>query len=100
MKIPLKFPFTTAAGVRIDSLDLPRPKRADLKAAQKFSSDPVDQEDFLFSRLTGLVVEDLDQLDVADSKALNDAFQSMASGGEITQAAGRDPAAGTTATAV
>ncbi|MCX7205496.1 MAG: phage tail assembly protein [Proteobacteria bacterium] len=78
MKITLCFPFTTAAGVRIESLELPRPKRSDLKAAQKFSDDAIDQEDFLFCRLTGLVVEDLDQLEVADNKALSDAFQAMA----------------------
>jgi hypothetical protein len=100
MIISLQFPFTTAAGVRIESLELPRPKRSDLKAAQKFSNDAIDQEDFLFCRLTGLVVEDLDQLDVADNKALSDAFQAMASGGEVAEVAGRDSAVGTTATAL
>lgn len=78
--IPLKHPVTTAEGKRIESLNIRRPKRKDIKAAQKFSKDEVDQEDFLFARLTGLTIEDLDELDAQDSAALQDSFRSMVGG--------------------
>lgn len=76
----LKFPFTNAAGVRIERLDMRRLKRQDLKAAMQFSKDDVDQEDFLLARLSGLTMEDIGQLDIADSKALTDFFRRMAEG--------------------
>ncbi|UGA40702.1 phage tail assembly protein [Chromobacterium haemolyticum] len=52
-------------------------KRADLKAASHHSQDDADQEDFLFARMTGLTLEDIDQLDIADSRALADCFRDM-----------------------
>ncbi len=77
MDIKLKYPFTNAAGQRIDTLTVRRPKRADMKAAAKYSKDEADQEDFLFAQITGLTLEDIDQLDLADSKALQDTFRDM-----------------------
>lgn len=100
MHIPLKFPFTNAAGQRIENLTMRRGKRGDMKAATKFSKDDADQEDFLFARLTGLTLEDIDQLDLADSKALQDTFRSMVDGGEDTAAAGRGTADGVADAAV
>ena len=76
--IALKHPFTAPDGKRIESVTMRRPKRKDIKLAQKFSKDDVDQEDFLFARLTGLTIEDLDELDAQDSAALQDSFRSMA----------------------
>ena len=76
----LKFPFTNAAGVRIERLKTRRLTRADLKAAYKYSKDEVDQEDFLLARLTNLLVEDIGELDISDSKALTDFFRSMVEG--------------------
>lgn len=75
--IALKYPFKNAAGQLIETLTLKRGKRADAKAADKYSKDMAEQEDFLFARLTGLALEDIDQLDLADSKALTDAFRNM-----------------------
>ena len=77
MKIKPKYPFTNAAGERLDSLEISRLKRADLKAASHHSQDDADQEDFLFARMTGLTLEDIDQLDIADSRALADCFRDM-----------------------
>ena len=76
----LKFPFTNAAGTRIERLEIRRLTRADLKAAYKFSKDEVEQEDFLLARLTTLQVEDIGDLDIADSKALTDFFRRMVEG--------------------
>jgi len=77
LRIPLKYPFTNAAGEHIESLPITRLKRRDLKAADKYSKDAGDQEDFLFAKMTGLTVEDIEALDVADSKAVTDAFREM-----------------------
>ncbi|AXF13735.1 phage tail assembly protein [Paraburkholderia caledonica] len=70
MDIPLKYPFRNAAGETIATLALRRGKRKDMKAAAKYSDDAGEQEDFLFARLTGLTIEDIEELDLADSKAL------------------------------
>jgi hypothetical protein len=77
MELILKHPFTNAAGQRIEKLTVRRAKRADMKAATKYSKDEGEQEDFLFAQITGLTLEDIDQLDLADSKALTDSFRSM-----------------------
>ena len=77
MELPLKHPFTNAAGQRIEKLSVRRAKRADMKAATKYSKDEAEQEDFLFAQITGLTLEDIDQLDLADSKALTDTFRGM-----------------------
>ncbi|MFB9160251.1 phage tail assembly protein [Chromobacterium violaceum] len=82
MQIKLKYPFTNAAGQRIDTLEVSRLKRADLKAASHHSQDDADQEDFLFARMTGLTLEDIDQLDIADSGALADSFREMVGGSD------------------
>ncbi|MDO5940642.1 phage tail assembly protein [Burkholderia cepacia] len=77
MEITLKHPFTNAAGQRIEKLTIRRAKRSDMKAAAKYSKDDGEQEDFLFAQITGLTLEDINQLDLADSKALIDTFRSM-----------------------
>lgn len=74
--IPLKFPIQSG-GTRIEKLTMRRGTRKDMKAAHKYSQDEADQEDFLFSRLCGVTLEDIDALDLADSKALQDAFRAM-----------------------
>ena len=76
-QIILKFPFKNAAGQMIDTLKIKRLKRADMKAAQKHNKDAVDQEDFLLAKMSGLTLEDIDQLDLSDSKQLLDSFREM-----------------------
>ena len=92
MEIILQYPFTNAAGQRIEKLTMRRAKRADLKAANRHSKDDGEQEDFLLASLTGMTLEDIDELDLADSKTLQDAFQSMVRGGKDAAAAGRGAA--------
>lgn len=76
-EIPLQYPITTAGGVLIEKITLRRGKRADLRAAARFSDNEADQESFLFSRLTGLTMEDLDQIDIADNAELVRRFRDM-----------------------
>lgn len=75
--ITLKHPFTNAAGQKITALTVRRPTRKDLKQAQKSGKDEIDIEDLLYSRLTGLPIEDLDMLDVQDNRQLQDCFRKM-----------------------
>lgn len=75
--IPLKHPFNNAAGERIESLTLRRAKRKDLTAAARYSKEDVEQETFVFARLTGRTMEDIEELDAADNKALQESFRKM-----------------------
>lgn len=92
--IPLKHPFTSADGKRIESVDMRRATRGDLKLSQRHSKDAIDAEDFLFTRLTGLVVEDLDRLDIEDATALQDAFRDQQGKRAEPAASGRNTAEG------
>lgn len=80
-EITLKHPFTNPAGQKVTTLTVRRPTRKDIKLAQKSSKDEVEMEDLLFSRLTGLPVEDLDMLDVEDNDQLADCFRQMRGSG-------------------
>ncbi|MEO1766793.1 phage tail assembly protein [Thiobacter aerophilum] len=77
MEVKLKHPVKLATGQLLEKITLRRATRGDIKRAQKAASDPVDQEDFLLAALTGLTIEDLDALDIADSRVLSDAFRAM-----------------------
>ncbi|PAK13998.1 MULTISPECIES: phage tail assembly protein [Burkholderia cepacia complex] len=94
MKIPLKFPVKLATGQTLTELTLNRGKRKDMSAAAKYSEDAGDQEDFLLARLTGLTVEDLGELDLADSKQLMDSFRRMVEGRDTADNASAGGAAG------
>jgi len=63
----LKYPFTSATGVRIEKISLRHARRADLRAANQFSKDEFEQETFLFARLAGLTMEDVDALALEDN---------------------------------
>ncbi|AIS96117.1 MULTISPECIES: phage tail assembly protein [pseudomallei group] len=80
MKIPLKFPVKLATGQTLTELNLRRGKRKEMGLAAKYSEDPGEQEDFLLAMLTNLTVEDIGELDLADSKRLMDSFRSMVEG--------------------
>lgn len=80
IEITLQHPIKSATGETISKLVLQRPTRKDLKLAQKHSKDEVEMEDLLFSRLTGVPVEDLDLLDLADNDQLTRSFRLMRGG--------------------
>lgn len=100
LSIPLKFPFKSAAGAQITSLSITRLKRKDISAAQSHTKDEAAMEDFLLAKMTGLTVEDLLDLDIADSKRVTEVFREMAGGADLAQFLGRSPAAGATDAAV
>jgi len=95
LSIPLKFPFKSAAGELITSLPITRLKRKDLSNAQSNSKDEAAMEDHLVARMTGMTVEDLMDLDIADSKTVSAVFREMVGGGDLAALLGRSAAPGT-----
>jgi len=77
IELALKHPFHNAAGVRIERIALRRARRADLRAAAQFSKDEFAQETFLFARLSGLTMEDIDSLDLEDNVQLAQRFRGL-----------------------
>lgn len=76
-EICLKYPVQLASGKALDKLTLRRAKVADLREASRGGASQEDQEVALLARLAGLLPEDVLELDLADYKALQDAFRSM-----------------------
>ncbi|EAA7510477.1 phage tail assembly protein [Salmonella enterica] len=71
----LTHPFTTAAGTRVERIELKRLTVKDLKLVRKISNDPADWDEPLIARSTGLPPEDLDNMDLADYLQLQRRFQ-------------------------
>lgn len=94
LRITLKFPFKNAAGTLIDSLPLIRLKRKDIAAAQAHTKDEAELEDLLVAKMTGLPLEDLAELDIADSARVSGVFREMAGGGDLAAFLGRSAAPG------
>ena len=77
VEICLKYPVKLASGKALDKVALRRAKVADLREASRGSAAPEDQEVALLARLSGLLPEDVLELDLADYKVLQDAFRLM-----------------------
>lgn len=88
----LSYPFTTAAGTRIELVELKRLTVKDLKQVRKISKNPADWDEPLIARSTGLLPEDLDNMDLADYLQLQKRFQLITGMGESNQ--GADAGAG------
>lgn len=76
-EIFLKYPVQLASGKTLEKLTLRRAKVVDLKEASRGNASQEDQEVALLARLSGLLPEDLLELDLADYKALQDAFRGL-----------------------
>ncbi|TXF11932.1 phage tail assembly protein [Pelomicrobium methylotrophicum] len=77
MDITLKHPVKLATGQMLAKITLRRPKVRDLKAAQRVSDKPEEQELALIAALAGLTPEDIEELDLADYKAIAESFRGM-----------------------
>lgn len=88
----LSYPFTTAAGTRIELVELKRLTVKDLKQVRKISKNPADWDEPLIACSTGLLPEDLDNMDLADYLQLQKRFQLITGMGESNQ--GADAGAG------
>lgn len=76
-EICLKYPVQLASGKMLDKVALRRAKVADLREASRGAASQEDQEVALLARLSGLLPEDVLELDLADYKVLQDAFRGM-----------------------
>lgn len=77
--VALDFPIQDGQGNTLTELTLRRPKAKDLRVAQSQKNE-VDQEFFLLAQLTGLVMEDIGELDIADYQKVQQALQEMQKG--------------------
>jgi hypothetical protein len=75
-EVILKYPFT-AGGKKIEKLSLRRPTVKDLRTMGRFGDSDEDKEIGLIASLAGMIPEDMDVMDVADYKALQDSFRDM-----------------------
>lgn len=75
-EIKLKYPVRLATGEVLEKLALRRPKVGDIRAVAGLTTD-AEQELAIMARISGLVPEDLDELDIADYKALQDFFRAV-----------------------
>lgn len=80
LSLPLKFPFTSAAGVLISSLPIKRLKRKDVSAAQSVTESQNVFENILAAKMLGITLEDLEEFDIADSKSVTDLINAMTTG--------------------
>lgn len=77
MKVDLKYPITKPDGSKVASVTLRRATVGDLKAAQRQADKPEDQELALIARLAGLVPEDVELIDLADYKRIQESFREL-----------------------
>ncbi len=77
--IELDYPITDGEGKEITKLEMRRAKAKDLRKMQ-MQKNEADQEVFLFANLTGLTLEDIDELDICDYQKVQNAFKGMTKG--------------------
>ena len=71
--IKLQYPYETADGKKLTELTLRRATVKDLKKVGK-SDNAAESEVVFFASLLGLIPEDLDAMDAADYKAIQDFY--------------------------
>lgn len=74
----LQFPYKTAAGEVLKTLAVRHLTVSDLRLVKRQFKDAGDWDEGLIARMCGLVVEDLDGMDLRDYQALSARFQKMA----------------------
>lgn len=77
--IKLDYPIKNGHGNDITELKIRRAKAKDLRNAQSQKND-ADQEFYLISILTGLVMDDIGELDIADYQQVQNALKEMQKG--------------------
>jgi hypothetical protein len=66
-------------GVRTTTFSMRRPKVRDLRAAEKSAKNEVDREVWLLASLCEVPLDAIDELDVADYRALQDVYKGFLS---------------------
>ena len=73
--VTLKYPVRLATGQTLEKVTVRRPRVGDLRAVMHIGNE-AEQGLALVSRVTGLVPEDLDMLDLRDLEAIQATFRS------------------------
>lgn len=73
--VTLKYPVRLATGQTLDKVTVRRPRVGDLRAVMHIANE-AEQGLALVARVTGLVPEDLDMLDLRDLEAIQATFRS------------------------
>lgn len=73
--VTLKYPVRLATGQTLEKVTVRRPRVGDLRAVMHIGNE-AEQGLALVSRVTGLVPEDLDMLDLKDLEAIQATFRS------------------------
>ncbi|HFC8507231.1 TPA: phage tail assembly protein [Neisseria subflava] len=74
--VKLKYPVKLATGQMLEQVTLRRLRVGDLRAVSHLTNE-AEQELALFARMTGMVPEDLDCLDLADWKQMQETFRRL-----------------------
>lgn len=74
--VKLKYPIKLATGQMLEQVTLRRLCVGDLRAVSHLTNE-AEQELALFARMTGMVPEDLDCLDLADWKQMQETFRRL-----------------------
>ena len=72
--VKLKYPVRSATGQMLEKVTVRRPRVGDLRAVMHITNE-AEQGLLLVSRVTGLVPEDLDELDLKDLEAIQATFR-------------------------
>lgn len=75
--IELSAPIQLNGGVTVNRLHLRRPKLKDIRTARLAGKDEEERELRLFAILSDCAPSDLEELDFADYRKLQDTFQGM-----------------------
>ena len=74
--VTLKYPVKLATGQTLNKVTVRRPRVGDLRAVMHISNE-AEQGLMLVSRVTGLVPEDLDMLDLKDLERIQATFRAQ-----------------------
>jgi len=76
-ELELLHPIKLATGEVLKTVTIHTLRRKDLTAAQRHGKDESVMEELLLAKMTGLTVEDLGELHIADARRVAERFQSM-----------------------
>jgi len=76
-ELELLHPVKLATGEVLKSVKIHTLRRKDLTAAQRHGKDESVMEELLLAKMTGLTLEDLGELHIADARRVAERFQAM-----------------------
>ncbi|PAV10390.1 hypothetical protein CBG25_02090 [Arsenophonus sp. ENCA] len=74
----LQYPYALGSGERLTQVSLNRLKVSDIKAVRRLSENVNDWDSLLIARMTGLIPEDIDNMDLVDYQQLQGHFRQFA----------------------